>query len=65
MTKEELLEIFKNYLTEYASYEFIFHKEFIKELAYLATNVSYQDVFLNQLATILRLLREHKYNIIT
>lgn len=49
MTKDELLTQLANSLETYKDCNYIFHKEFIKELVNIATSVSYQDVFLSQL----------------
>ena len=63
MTKDELLTQLANFLETYKDCNYIFHKEFIKELVNIATSVSYQDVFLSQLVTILRNVREYKHRI--
>ena len=65
MTKDELLTQLVNFLETYKDCNYIFHKEFIKELVNIATSVSYQDVFLSQLVTILRNVREYKHRIYT
>lgn len=63
MTKDELLKQLKKYLEDYTDCNFIFHTEFVKEFVYIATNVSYQDVFLAQFVAILRNVRDYKHNI--
>ena len=65
MTKDELLTQLANSLETYKDCNYIFHKEFIKELVNIATSVSYQDVFLSQLVAILRNVREYKHRIYT